>query len=112
MNQEPKQPESNQKAPEGSKDHSQAPFIPEDMILRAISQIALRPHECKQCGGEFSLTSAEVRFFLARGMHLPKRCKKCRGKPQAAPETPNSMQNKFFSDKDATRIPMVPWRHI
>jgi hypothetical protein len=112
MNRDPRQSESNQKAPEGSEDNSLSPGIPEAMILRAITQNALRPQECKQCGGDFSITSAEVRFFLSRSLHLPKRCKKCRRKPHTQTETPNSMKNKFFSDRDATRIPMVPWRHV
>ena len=84
----------------------------EKVILTEIAQFADRPFECKNCSKEFLLTSSEVRFFAARGLNVPKRCKACRGKADDAPATPHSMQNKFFSEKDPTRVPMVPWRHI
>lgn len=68
--------------------------------------------ECKDCGSDFAISAKEVRFFQSRGLQIPKRCKKCRGKGVPETQTAPSMQNKFFRDADSTRIPMVPWRHV
>lgn len=34
--------------------------------------------KCKDCGKGFLLSSDKKRFFLDRGLHLPKRCPECR----------------------------------
>lgn len=33
---------------------------------------------CPECSEVFSLTAAEVRWFLDRGMQIPRRCGPCR----------------------------------
>ena len=33
---------------------------------------------CLDCGGEFTFTSGEHRYFWAKGLSEPKRCKACR----------------------------------
>lgn len=33
---------------------------------------------CADCGTDFILSASEQEFFKARGLHEPKRCKKCR----------------------------------
>jgi hypothetical protein len=85
--------------------------IPEEQIQQAVTRFALKELECKACGVMFSMAREEVRFFVSRGLHLPKRCRMFRGKSKDALSTPPSMQNKFFAEPDPSRIPMVPWRH-
>ena len=33
---------------------------------------------CLDCGGEFTFTTGEQRYFWAKGLSEPKRCKPCR----------------------------------
>ena len=99
-------------APNGMNDQNAKPKASKQELGR------VPPGDCKQCGEPFTLTDGEIEFFSSRGLHLPKRCKKCRKKPSGAAqppvgtETPPSMKNKFFTNNDASRIPMVPWRHV
>jgi hypothetical protein len=41
-------------------------------VLKAIRT------ECVECGGRFIIDQGEQKWFLRRGMDLPKRCEKCR----------------------------------
>lgn len=77
-----------------------------------IERTASQKRTCKVCGKDFALTKREASFFLSRALQVPKRCKDCRGMSREQAATPKSMQNTFFRDNDATRVPMVPWRHI
>ena len=38
---------------------------------------------CVDCGGQYELTEENKKFFLDKGLMLPKRCKECRAKRKA-----------------------------
>ena len=42
--------------------------------------------KCKECGNEFELTEKEKKFFIDKGLELPKRCKECRLRRRAERE--------------------------
>lgn len=46
----------------------------ESSILNGIWQKRF----CKDCGSKFFMSFSEVDFFRNKGLHLPKRCRKCR----------------------------------
>jgi hypothetical protein len=47
------------------------------MILEKIDFLD-RQLTCLDCGGEFTFTTGEQRYFWAKGLSEPKRCKSCR----------------------------------
>jgi hypothetical protein len=47
------------------------------MILEKIDFLD-RQLTCLDCGGEFTFTTGEQRYFWAKGLSEPKRCKPCR----------------------------------
>ena len=47
------------------------------MIVNEIDFVA-QVLTCLDCGGEFTFTSGEQRYFWAKGLSEPKRCKPCR----------------------------------
>ena len=47
------------------------------MILEKIDFLD-RQLTCLDCGREFTFTSGEQRYFWAKGLSEPKRCKSCR----------------------------------
>ena len=51
-----------------------------------LERIAAARRTCRGCNSLFALDYGEVRFHLAKGLHLPSRCKACRGKKQ--PQSP------------------------
>ena len=85
--------------------------VPADQLDRAISEVASFIYVCKNCSEKFTLSEVEIRSYLTRGLHLPKRCGTCPSAHASAESTPDSLKGKFFSEPDSTRIPMVPWRH-
>ncbi len=38
---------------------------------------------CVDCGADFTFTVGEQRYFLSKGLSIPKRCKPCREKRRA-----------------------------
>src|SRR4051794_19036289 len=77
---------------------------PRERSIRDVS-VPLPELDCPDCGRRFAISAGEVQFFQSRGLQIPKRCKKCRGKNSPETRTAPSMQNKFFRDSDPTRIP-------
>jgi hypothetical protein len=42
---------------------------------------------CKDCGGEFTFSAGEARYYQSHGLRAPKRCKPCRAKRRALEES-------------------------
>lgn len=40
-------------------------------------------HVCSHCKAQFTITNKEKQFYLSKGLHLPKKCKKCRQERKA-----------------------------
>lgn len=112
MNDKSQAPRLNQAALAKGKGRSQEAVAVTDVSTKKVEQAASQKRTCKTCGKDFSLFKGEASFFLSRALQIPKRCKDCRGLSREDAATPKSMQNTFFRDSDATRVPMVPWRHI
>ncbi|MDR3244552.1 MAG: zinc-ribbon domain-containing protein [Elusimicrobiota bacterium] len=34
--------------------------------------------KCIQCGAQFELSNKEYKFFIGKGLNIPKRCAECR----------------------------------
>ena len=47
------------------------------MILEKIDFLD-KQLTCLDCGGEFTFTTGEQRYFWAKGLSEPRRCKSCR----------------------------------
>lgn len=68
-----------------------------------VAHAADQPRKCKECGRTFALENGEVRYLLANGLNLPKRCGPCRGKPDVKPPKPKRTPKTYSMSSGSTK---------
>ncbi len=60
--------------------------------------------QCVDCGQTFTITAGEQRFFLEKGLALPKRCKACREKGARTSSRRMASSTRSKTDSNGSRM--------